>query len=503
MLLVFANAAPAQVPPLINYQGRIVVGSTNFNGSGQFKFALVNGNGTVTHWSNAPVSGGQPNAAVSLTVTNGLYSVLLGDTAITNMAAIPTTVFNNSDVRLRVWFSDGSGFQQLNPDQRIAAVGYAVIASNVVDGAINTAKLAPGAVTEAKLDSTLAADLARRGSTQTITGATTFSNTSNSFTGAGSGLTSLNASNLSSGILADARLSSNVPLKSAGNLFSGANTFSNLGNEFTGDGSGLILLNASALSTGTVLDARLSGNVPLLNRSSQNFTGSLGLGTNPVGKLDVSTGAGIIQLRNEGGLTPGINIASSPNAGVMRFRNRLEIWPNDNGTQAGRLDIRGTDGAPTIALDGASGEGTVKVLNITGGADIAEPFEMSDGDIPKGAVVVIDDENAGRLKLSDRAYDTRVAGIVSGANGINPGLALRQTGALDRGQNVALTGRVYALADASDAPIRPGDLLTSSETPGHVMKASDGERSHGAIIGKAMSSLREGRGTVLVLINLQ
>lgn len=150
------------------------------------------------------------------------------------------------------------------------------------------------------------------------------------------------------------------------------------------------------------------------------------------------------------------------------------------------------------------GEATVKVLNITGGADIAEPFQITHAkEIPKGAVVVIDEENPGHLKMSDGAYDTRVAGIVSGANGINPGLALQQQGVIEGGQNVALTGRVYALADASSAPIKPGDLLTTSDTPGHVMKVSDRARGSGAILGKAMTSLKDGKGMVLVLVSLQ
>ncbi|MBK8000468.1 MAG: hypothetical protein IPK15_17550 [Verrucomicrobia bacterium] len=98
-------------------------------------------------------------------------------------------------------------------------------------------------------------------------------------------------------------------------------------------------------------------------------------------------------------------------------------------------------------------------------------------EIEKGSVVVIDDEHAGRLKLSTRAYDTQVAGIVSGANGINAGIALQQEGVLDQGQNVALTGRVYVKADASYGAIKPGDLLTTSDTPGHAMKVSDSGRS--------------------------
>jgi hypothetical protein len=122
-----------QVPQMINYQGRVVVGTTNFNGTGQFKFALVNSTGSTTYWSNdgTSSSGSQPTAAVSISVANGLYSVLLGDAGLTNMTAVPATVFDNADVRLRVWFNDGThGSQQLSPDQRIGAAGYAARANS-------------------------------------------------------------------------------------------------------------------------------------------------------------------------------------------------------------------------------------------------------------------------------------------------------------------------------------------------------------------------------------
>jgi hypothetical protein len=70
-------------------------------------------------------------------------------------------------------------------------------------------------------------------------------------------------------------------------------------------------------------------------------------------------------------------------------------------------------------------------------------------------------------------------------------------------QHVALAGRVYALADASTAAIKPGDLLTTSAVPGHVMKVTDYQRAQGAVIGKAMSSLETGEGLLLVLVSLQ
>jgi hypothetical protein len=150
-----------------------------------------------------------------------------------------------------------------------------------------------------------------------------------------------------------------------------------------------------------------------------------------------------------------------------------------------------------------SGNASCCSLTIRGGCDLAEPFQMSDREIAKGSLVIIDPENPGKLKLSGVEYDTRVAGIVSGANGINPGISLHQEGAIEGGQNVALSGRVYALADASNGQIKPGDLLTSSGTPGHVMKVTDHARAQGAIVGKAMSGLREGKGMVLVLVSLQ
>jgi hypothetical protein len=149
------------------------------------------------------------------------------------------------------------------------------------------------------------------------------------------------------------------------------------------------------------------------------------------------------------------------------------------------------------------GTAQVTALRITGGADVAEPFRLSSRDISKGAVVVIDEANPGQLKLSNHAYDRCVAGIVSGANGINPGLTLHQQGAIEGGENVALSGRVYVLADTSNGSIKPGDLLTTSDTPGYAMRVTDQAKAQGAILGKAMSSLDKSRGMVLVLVTLQ
>lgn len=135
-IIAFLMVAPlirAQVPQLLNYQGRVSVGGTNFAGVAQFKFALVNATGATNYWSNDGTAAGQPVTPVPLTVANGLYSILLGDTTLAGMSMpVTSAAFAASDVRLRVWFNDGSsGFQQLTPDQRIAAVGYALVAANL------------------------------------------------------------------------------------------------------------------------------------------------------------------------------------------------------------------------------------------------------------------------------------------------------------------------------------------------------------------------------------
>jgi hypothetical protein len=247
--------------------------------------------------------------------------------------------------------------------------------------------------------------------------------------------------------------------------------------------------------------------------------GNIGIGhTRPVEKLVVYDG--------------NINLPSG---------NRLQIWTSqrnggihwDNNVNAGFYlyqDGTASDNGSVLTLDGFAGGnklaitdinvgiGTTnpsaklevigrtktQVLEITGGSDLAEPFEVTENaEVIPGSVLVIDKNNPGKLKLSTQPYDKCIAGIVSGAGGINPGLTLSQDGLVDNGQNVALVGRVYALASTINGAIEPGDLLTTSSISGHLMKATDLDLSNGAIIGKAMSYLINNDGLVLVLVNLQ
>ncbi len=120
-------------PQVVSYQGQVSVGGAPYTGAGSFKFAVVNQAGNVTYWSNdgTATGGGEPTAAITTTVTNGLFNVLLGDTSLPNMTALPASAFDGTGRYLRVWFSaDGSAFTLLSPDRRIAAVPYALQAED-------------------------------------------------------------------------------------------------------------------------------------------------------------------------------------------------------------------------------------------------------------------------------------------------------------------------------------------------------------------------------------
>jgi N-acetylneuraminic acid mutarotase len=113
----------------------VTEGDSPYTGTGYFKFVLVNAAGDISYWSNDGTStgGGEPTDGVQLTVEDGLFHVLLGDTNLMNMTALTASSFEGTERYLRVWFSsDGSTYTPLMPDQRIAAVPYALQAQDAV-----------------------------------------------------------------------------------------------------------------------------------------------------------------------------------------------------------------------------------------------------------------------------------------------------------------------------------------------------------------------------------
>lgn len=160
----------------------------------------------------------------------------------------------------------------------------------------------------------------------------------------------------------------------------------------------------------------------------------------------------------------------------------------------------GVSGSTALRADGLAQVKTLQIL----GADLAEAFPVVEASLEPGTVLMLAGGADGRLRTCDEAYSRRVAGVVSGANGLDAAVVLSGHSWDTSGHaTVALSGRVWVRCDASAGAIHPGDLLTTAERPGHAMRADDRERAYGAILGKAMTGLEAGTGLVLVLVNLQ
>jgi hypothetical protein len=202
---------------------------------------------------------------------------------------------------------------------------------------------------------------------------------------------------------------------------------------------------------------------------SQNGNGVLGVSHDP-------TNAAVSALNDKGG--PGLR-AESRGGTAAHFEGSIEVTANV--TVGGSVNVTGD----------------VSLAN----RDICERFPAVSPIAPAGAVMVASDD--GRLAPCVRAYDTRVIGVVSGAGFLRPAMTLGARSDAVEAVPIALVGTVCCLADAAYGAIAPGDLLTTSETNGHAMRVADAPRSSGAVIGKAVGTLSEGRGLVPMVIGLR
>jgi len=186
--------------------------------------------------------------------------------------------------------------------------------------------------------------------------------------------------------------------------------------------------------------------------------------------------------------------------------NGTGVWGQTEGAGIGvagsskdGIGIHGKGGRLAAFFEGdVEVTGDIRLAN----ADCAEEFDIVDCEaVEPGTVMVVSDEGA--LQQSDRPHDKRVAGVISGAGDYRPGLVLDKRQSPHGRQPVALLGKVYCKVDAQYAPVEVGDLLTTSATPGHAMKAGDPLLAFGAVIGKALRPLKAGQGLIPILIALQ
>jgi hypothetical protein len=228
---------------------------------------------------------------------------------------------------------------------------------------------------------------------------------------------------------------------------------------------------------------------------SQNGYGVYGASKTSTGVYAVSasnTGAAATGENTTGG--PGIHGKSSGNAGWFEGN----VLVTGNLTAQANVSVSGNLTAKDVTL---SGNLTAKDVMLTG-ADCAENFDLAESEeIEPGTVVAFDD--FGALSATAEPYNKRVAGVISGAGHYRPGIILDSRESDTKRASVALIGKVYCRVDARFAPIAVGDLLTTSSTLGHAMKAQDPLKAFGAVIGKALARIEDGCGLIPILVALQ
>jgi hypothetical protein len=162
----------------------------------------------------------------------------------------------------------------------------------------------------------------------------------------------------------------------------------------------------------------------------------------------------------------------------------------------GDIIVLNEKGDEAIKIDGGKGD------IIFGNADCAEEFDVAPAqEAEPGTVMVLGEDGA--LLQSTKPYDKKVAGVVSGAGVFKPAIVLDRRVTGHQRLPLALMGKVFCKVDATYAAVEVGDMLTTSSTLGHAMKATDPLKAFGAVIGKALSPCLEGKGLIPILVTLQ
>lgn len=250
-------------------------------------------------------------------------------------------------------------------------------------------------------------------------------------------------------------------------------------------------------------------------------SGNVGIGTtNPGGKLDVAdsflASIGHLIIRPQDGTNEGGEIVLQP-AGthtawnIDNYAGRLRFY--HDGTEYVNISADGNVGIGTNMSGDAPG-GSWGKLNVKGDVkitgsyfcgqsfDVAETYPVGKDSVrfPKeGDVVEISESDDEMVRVSvGKRFNHKVIGIVSS----NPGMLLGGTDMnKEKEVAVALAGRVPACVTDENGPVRKGDLLVTSSTPGCLMRAEPKDILPGTLVGKALESLKGKKGLVMVYVD--
>lgn len=225
--------------------------------------------------------------------------------------------------------------------------------------------------------------------------------------------------------------------------------------------------------------------------ASQQWTGVLGVSQNGNGVAGTSVSGNAVAGNSQTG-----------NAGFFESAYGTGVYASSLGEQNG-IGIY-AKGTPAGFFQGdVQITGDLILVNSPSSGDIAEDFDLEDEPLnaEPGTVLVIG--GGGKLSACAEPYDTRVAGVVSGAGELRPAVVLGRLNDQRRRSPIALIGKVVCKVDAEFGSIEAGDLLTTSPTLGRAMKVTDRSKALGAILGKALRPHAAGHGMVPILVSMR
>jgi len=494
-----SQTADAQVPSMVNYQGKIEMTGVPYNGPGYFKFSLIDNTSSpaVNYWTNdgsIVAAGTAPAGAVSLPVTLGLFTVRLGDTNLGNMTSLATSVFANSTMYLRVWFSaDGMVFEQLVPDRQLASAPFAMRAetanrvegtdvvstSEITDNTITNADISASAsISASKIDTTSATNLVSKiiaGSGVSLSPVTGVGDVTITVTGSGAAsdvvcTNCVESSDITDGTITtgdlafdpieETELDTKAELEAQltdvsdiamadGDVFSGAHDF--------GGATSLEIPNSAAPVTDAAgeiaLDTSITDHQPLL----QYFDGTKNMSViaidtaelpaldNEIIKYDAATDKFVLEADAGGGGSGDVTDVGDCTTGEC-FTSAA--------TNPGALYFEGTtnDGIEVIlqAADATVSDKTITLPDATGTVTVSAsaPLALSvAGDVSLGTVDISDNTNLAVSAPITRTDDT---------------IGITQHAGTDVTADLEEEGQINTTAVTGDATVATGQVLRST-----------------------------------------
>ncbi len=454
VLLVVALGATthAGAPDRITYQGALTnAAGTPLNGTFSLEFAMY-----------ATATGGSPvwtQTIAGVAVDNGVFTVILGGSS----QPFPPGLAGCRFLQVSV-----SGTPML-PRQRLTSVLYALEAANAASlggraaaAFSNASNLTTGTLAEARLpQGAIDSSEIQNGSLRT------WDLGANAVTAAKIATDAVGPDEIATNAVGPSELAKNAV--ATRHIRNGAVT-------------------GSKISVGSVVEGSAYGAAAFKAANSNAWWGSAGI----AGSATAADGA-TFGVFGSSSSSSGTGVAGHAYALAGETRG---VWGWTAGSQGHALHGTGDGGGYGLYIDEGKAYFAGYATFAGGYGDLAENYHAEG--VEPGDVVVIQPD--GKLVRCTKPRDTAVAGIVS----TQPSMKIN--GRIDDGAGVAplaLVGRVLCKVDATKRPIRAGDLLTTSETPGHAMKAANARRCAGAIIGKALEDLDSGTGKIEVLVTMR